>query len=103
MKVKVSKLTAFKLELLLNYLEEEWSIKSRDKFLKKLDTTIKIIKQNPLIFPKSKTHNNLHKCVITKQATILYQIKSETIYIVTIFDNRQNPLKTKIEIEKHFG
>jgi plasmid stabilization system protein ParE len=40
MKAYLSQLAEFKLELLLNYVEDEWGKSSKDKFLKLLKTSI---------------------------------------------------------------
>ena len=55
---------------------------------KKLDKSIEIIRQSPKSFPESEKKAGLHKCVITKQKII----------IVTVFNDRLNPLKLKKEI-----
>ena len=33
----------------------------------------------------------LRKCVVTRQTTVFYKYSDTTIYIVSLFDNRQNP------------
>ncbi|MEQ5791720.1 type II toxin-antitoxin system RelE/ParE family toxin [Muricauda sp. NFXS6] len=98
-KVKISKTAEKKISELLDYLQENWSLKVKSDFVEKLDKSIDLIKSNPKIFPKSDKKSGLHKCVISKQTTLYYQFNSQTIYIVTIFDNRQNPSKLNKEIK----
>tara|TARA_R100001015_G_C4631646_1_gene194320 strand:- start:599 stop:733 length:135 start_codon:yes stop_codon:yes gene_type:complete len=40
MKIRFSSLAAFKLELLLEYLEEKWSARIKNKFLDKLKSNL---------------------------------------------------------------
>jgi len=101
--VRFSQLSVFKLEKLLEYLIEEWSEESKNKFLKILDTKIKSIKKNPEAYPSSILETNLRKCVVTKQTTILYEIQDGSIFIMNVIDSRQDPGKIKDEIKKYFG
>lgn len=96
--IKLSKRTKNKLEKLLEYLEINWSEKVKKEFVKKLDHSLSLIQQNPDSFQKSNIIRGLYKCVITKQTTIYYRYNNKNIYIVTLFDNRQNPEKLKKEI-----
>lgn len=100
MKVFLSELAESKLLKLSQYLLEEWNLKTRDKFILKLNDKIKQISIQPDSCPKSSEFENLHKCVVTKQTTIFYRIIAERneIEIITIFDTRQNPDKLKKDI-----
>jgi len=96
--VIISKTAEKKLEKLFEFLLENWSLKVKSEFIKKLDKNINLIKTNPDSFPQSEKKVGLHKCVITKQTTLFYRYTNEKITIVTIFDTRQNPKKLKKEI-----
>ena len=96
--VIISKTAEKKLEKLFEFLVENWSLKVKYDFIKKLDKNINLIKSNPESFPQSEKKVGLHKCVITKQTTLFYRHDSKKITIVTIFDTRQNPNKLKKEI-----
>ena len=91
--IKLSKRAAKKLDKLLEYLENEWSLKVKQEFVDKLDKSLKLILENPDLFPESSLKKGLHKCVLTKQTTIFYRVDNENINIVTLFDNRQDPKK----------
>lgn len=101
MKVFLSELAESKLLKLSQYLLEEWNLKTRDKFISKLNDKIKQIAIQPDSCPKSSEFENLYKCVVTKQTTIFYRIIAERkeIEIITIFDTRQNPDKLKKDID----
>jgi plasmid stabilization system protein ParE len=98
MQVVFSKRAKIKLENLLNYLEKEWSEKSKEDFIKKLDRSIAQIKKLPTSCPESKKVSGLFKCVITKQTTLFYRIKDQTVQVITLFDTRQNPDKLIKEV-----
>jgi plasmid stabilization system protein ParE len=98
-KVIISKTAEKKLNKLFDYLIENWSNTVKVEFIKKLDTSIEIIKNQPEIFPESKKGKGLRKCVITKQITLYYRHNPESIIIVTIFDTRQHPNKLDKEIK----
>jgi plasmid stabilization system protein ParE len=91
MLVIFSKSAKIKLESLLIYLEKEWSVKSKNDFIKKLDRSIDQISKLPVSCPESKKFPGLFKCVVTRQTTLFYRIKDQTIEIIALFDNRQNP------------
>ena len=97
--IKLSKRTTKKLNELFEYLENEWSAKAKIDFIDKLDRILKLIKSNPESFQKSELVKGLHQCVITSQTTIYYRYDNDFVYIVTLFDNRQDPRKLKREVK----
>jgi len=86
-----------RLEHLLEYLVKEWSEKTKDDFIKKLDRSIAQISKLPTSCPESKKIPGLFKCVVTRQTTLFYRIKDHTIQVITLFDTRQNPNKLNKE------
>ena len=52
------------------------------------------IQKNPELFPVSE-FEKLRKCVVSKQTSIFFIIEKNKIYIVSVFDTRQNPVKIK--------
>jgi plasmid stabilization system protein ParE len=97
--IKLSKRTTKKLEELLEYLENEWSEKVKIDFIDKLEKKLNLIKSNPKSFRKSELVIGLHQCVITSQTTIYYRYDNDFVYIITLFDNRQNPKKLTREVK----
>jgi len=91
--IKISKTAEKKISKLLDYLLENWSLKVKSDFVKKLDRSIDLIKSDPHIFPESDKIPGLHKCVVTKQTTFYYKIDLElnSIVVLTLFDTRQDP------------
>jgi plasmid stabilization system protein ParE len=102
MKVFLSPLAEKKIQFLLEYLEQEWSIKSREIFITKLLKKLDQISRQPNSCINSKEYPNLYKCIVTKQTSLFYRINSDEIEVITLIDNRQDPEKIEIEIRKHF-
>ena len=99
-KIKLSRQAEKKLDKLLDYLETEWSVKVKKDFIKKLDKSLDKIKQYPESFSQTDFVKGLHKCVVTKQTTIYYKYNDTETYIVTLFDNRQDPKKLRKEAKE---
>jgi plasmid stabilization system protein ParE len=97
-KIVLSKRASGKLDKLLEYLETEWSIRIKNNFIKKLERSLQIIKEKPESSPKSDRVIGLYKCVVTKQTTVYYKFDSKKLYVVTIFDTRQDPKRLNKEI-----
>jgi plasmid stabilization system protein ParE len=97
MKVYLSELAEDKLTKLTHYLHSEWSLKVKNEFVSKLTDKINQIASHPESCPQSAIQKGLYKCVVTRQTSFYYRIKSELneIEIITIFDTRQNPDKLK--------
>ncbi len=98
-KIVLSKRASKNLEKLLEYLQTKWSKRVKDNFIKKLDRSLQILKDKPDSSPKSDIVKGLCRCVVTKQTTVFYKFDSKNLYVVTIFDTRQNPDKLKKEIK----
>lgn len=96
-KIILSKRASKRLGKLLAYLESEWSLKVKKDFVKKLDKPLKQIQKYPNSCQQTKFVKGLHKLIVTQQTSVLYRFDSESITIVTIFDNRMNPDKLKTE------
>lgn len=102
MKVILSPLAKLKINLLLQYLEEEWDVQSKKKFLSKLESSVQSISLFPESNPKSEKYDGLYKKVVTNQTSLYYRILDDEIQIITVIDNRQNPDKIFKEINKFF-
>jgi plasmid stabilization system protein ParE len=95
-----SEIAKFKFHRLTNYLLENWSLQTKNNFVKKFDLKIEQIKQHPYSCIESFENNGLYKCVVSKQTTFYYRVlkNQQEIEIITIFDTRQNPNKLKKDL-----
>jgi plasmid stabilization system protein ParE len=84
------------LQHIVEYLEEFWTSKEIRKFAKLLDRQLSLIKKNPELYPYSDKSGHIRKSVLTKQTTLYYKVLKTEIYLVSLFDNRQNPNRLKL-------
>src|SRR5690606_33124738 len=100
MKVFLSELAEKKLLKLTDFLLENWNLKVRNEFIKKLTAKIKKVSEQPESCPQSTDFKRLFKCVVTKQTTFYYRINfdKKEIEIITVFDTRQHPDKLERDI-----
>jgi len=99
----LSDLAGRKLDDLLDYLEQEWSLKIADNFEEIFEKKLLHIAKYPESCIKSKQFPNLHLCVVTKQTSFLYRIKPNEIEVVTVLDNRSSFKSIIKEIRTHYG
>ena len=101
MRVFLSELAESKLLKLSDFLLENWNIKVRNDFIKKLTFKINQISEQPESCPQSTEFKGLFKCVVTKQTTFYYRINLEKqeIEIITVFDTRQNPNRLEKDLQ----
>lgn len=83
------------LDNIIQYLTDYWTEKEISEFFRKLDNRINIISRRPLLYPLTNNRKNVRRSVLISQVTIYYRINKQTIEILTLFDNRQNPSKSK--------
>lgn len=83
-----------------DFLLENWNLKVRNDFIKKLTSKIKQVSEQPESCPQSTDFKGLFKCVVTKQTTFYYRINydKKEIEIITVFDTRQHPDKLERDI-----
>lgn len=101
MKVFLSELAENKLLKLNDFLLENWNLKVRNDFIKKLTSKIEQISEQPESCPQSSEFKGLYKCVVTKHTTFYYRINfdKKEIEVITVFDTRQNPDKLQKDIK----
>ena len=83
------------LEDTLDYLNSRWTQREIDNFKSRLSKQIGLIQQNPGLFPISQYNSRLRKAVLSKQTTIFYEVTGQIIYLVYLFDNKQDIEKIK--------
>lgn len=81
---------------ILFYLDKNWDNKVALRFLDKLDYLLFQIQTNPFQFPLFIKSYNVRKCVLSMQNSLYYQFDESNIFILRIYDNRQNPQTIKL-------
>ena len=64
------------LDIVLEYLEEEWTSKEILQLEYKIKSVLNKIILSPELFPKSEYYKNLHKVVIDKNNYLVYKINN---------------------------
>lgn len=83
------------LDSILLYLEKNWTQKEILNFKKKLGQQLKLIENNPLLFPISEFCPTMRKAVLSKQTILFYELKETTIFLVYLFNTNQNQSRIK--------
>ena len=79
------------LENTTEYLENNWTKRELKNFFRELDHTIELISKNPNLFQVSKKKKNIRRAVIARYNNLYYRTEKDTVYILSLFSNRQNP------------
>jgi len=78
------------------YLEENWTEREMKNLSIEIERTIKLISNNPKIFPTS-NKKKIRKVVVKKLNTLYYRENKENfVEILSFFSNRQNPKRREI-------
>ena len=77
------------LEEVLADISRKWTLKEVDNFKNKLKLQLQMIISHPHMFPRSQSNPKLRKAVLSKQTTIFYEIKYDTISIIHIHLNKK--------------
>ncbi len=81
------------LKNIITYLEENWTVKEIQNFAHLLDLQLSRLIIHPFLFPESNKYKKIRKSVLTRQISIYYRVIKNEIQIISLFDNRQNPIK----------
>ena len=84
------------LEGIVPYLEEHWTERELTNFSRELDHTVELISRNPELFQASIARKDIRKAVIAKYTNLYYRMGENTVVILSLFSNRQNPDKLKL-------
>ncbi len=95
-KVTLSERAEKNLDEIVTYLQSEWSVRVRNKYLSILEEKIKLISQNPFIYPASVKRKSIHRCIVTKRSILFYRIKDNEIEVITLQDARRDPKSFKL-------
>ena len=97
-KIIASKLFQTKVIALNSYLQKEWGLTVASKFHETLIKVILTLADQPGIGSVSKNKKDVRKILITKHNRLYYRVKDkEIIFLLTLFDTRQNPKRNKYE------
>lgn len=95
-KITISSKAINQLNKIFDYLLENWSEKVASEFIRKFDSKLSYISQNPQSYPITTFRNDVRKCVVTKQVSLYYKITKDIARVIFVFDTRQSPDKIKL-------
>ena len=76
-----------------SYLLHKFSEKEAKSFDRKLSIKLGFLSINPFAYRVCLPNKQIRKCVINNLTLVLYQIKDEKVFVISLFDGRQNPEK----------
>ncbi len=93
--VSLSPRAVDELNEILDYLEENFGVNSAANSLDEIEKISWKIAAFPFLFPAFKGRS-VRKAVINKHLSIFYQVRKETIEILSFWDNRKDSDQTAI-------
>ena len=81
--------------LIVQYIQQNFGNVIAEKFIERVDQSVSALKEMRKAFPEFNKRKNIRRCVITKQTTVYYRIKNDSIELIALFSNHQNPKRLK--------
>ncbi len=81
---------------LQNYLQQEFGEKAAQTFTYRIFHFLELLVKYPQIGTLESPEKDIKGFLLHRHTTILYKQKEQTIYILALFDNRQNPQKKTV-------
>lgn len=91
-----------RLDAIVYYLSITWGELVKGKFLSEFMRCLRLISINQVLFPLFEEYCDIRRCLITSYNTIYYRVKNNQIQILTIWDNRMDPLTLKFLIARAY-
>ncbi len=87
---------------IIEYLVENWGVRSARKFRDTVFKTVEIISMMPTLYPLTEYRVNLRRCIVVSQVSMYYLVNEaqNEISIVRFYDNRRNPDKLSEILEE---
>jgi plasmid stabilization system protein ParE len=84
--------------LVLDYLDRNWTRKEVESFYYRTQIVLKSISKYPELFPASTKNRKIRKAIVDKNNTFYYKIDTyhQRIHVLTFFDSRQDPQILKL-------
>lgn len=91
MKIRISAKAEASFFHIKEFISTKWSENIAAEFEIKTLKILDLLSRHPQMFPLMDKKRNIRRCLITKQTSMYYRIDENEIFIITFFDNRQNP------------
>jgi len=93
LKIKWTKSASSSFDQTAEFIEEEWGIRSAQKFIKKVNRLLQILRKQPEIGKLEIKEKGIRAFVFSRQNTVFYRIREDKLILLKFFDNRQEPKK----------
>lgn len=80
------------LDRIYQFILERWTVREAEALLDIVQDFERTVSLSPLIFKKSPTFSQCHLATVHRNLSILYQFDGETVFILTLFDNRMDDI-----------
>ena len=93
LKIKWTKRASSSFDKTVEFIEEEWGIRSAQKFIKKVNSLLQLLIIQPEIGKLEIKEKGIRAFVFSRQNTVFYRIREDKLILLKFFDNRQDPKK----------
>lgn len=81
----------------IEYLKDEWDLKTIHDFFDRVDEVQESISQNPKLYPVYRKSDQTRKCVLNKHITLFYRVVSTSrIDFITFWNSHKDPKNRKV-------
>jgi plasmid stabilization system protein ParE len=77
---------------IVSQLRERWGDKFVIKLENKISQSLKLIAEEPFIYPEAQENTKVRKCILHKNCSLFYSVNIDYVEIIYFWDNRQDPL-----------
>lgn len=78
--------------LISDQLLEKFGLETLLKFQNLTSSSVQKISKNPFLYQVIEENNQIRKCLIHRNCSILFQIDQNKVYVICFWDNRQDPI-----------
>jgi plasmid stabilization system protein ParE len=77
----------------LDYLTREWGMQVGIDLLERIDEVLAAVVNDPTTYYQVDASRQIHKFMVNKYTVLYYQVRAESIGLITFWDNRQDEKK----------
>jgi plasmid stabilization system protein ParE len=81
---------------LMEYLIDKWGLQSAKKVNAHLMAQLDRISQKPELYQRSGKHQDIRRCVLSRQTSLYYRVQGDRIELITLIDNRKHPKRKRL-------
>jgi plasmid stabilization system protein ParE len=82
----------------VDYLRIHWDEEVIENFIAKVESVFDVIALMPYAFPAPGQDKTVRKCILIKQISLYYRVRTQHIELITFWHNRKNPQRLTLKI-----